>query len=98
MCTGGLIKISTPVQLQLTYMWTCSCDLFTWCVGSNLVACVGFNEHKYSALEPNGLLTATLVLTGGSLLTSFNVTVIANVTSDISPSATGSYVVIFVCS
>ena len=63
-----------------------------FCLLSFLVACVGFNESKYSALESDGILTVTLVLTGESLSTPFNVTVIATVTNDTSPSATGTYV------
>ena len=62
---------------------------FSQCNAPNLVACVGFSESKYSALEFDGILTATLVLTGESPLTPFNVTVIANITSNIIPSATG---------
>jgi len=62
----------------------------------DLVACVGFDVSKYSALESDGLLTATLVLTGVSQLTSFNVIVIADFNNDIVPSATGMYVVLYI--
>ena len=63
---------------------------FTYCTTSNLVACIGFSESKYSALESDGVLTATLLLTGESQLTPFNVTVIASITNNIIPSATGT--------
>jgi len=64
-------------------------SLFTCNITLILVACVGFNETKYSALDSDGLVTATLVLTGVSQLTSFSVMVIADVNNEIHPSATG---------
>ena len=85
--------ISPVFSYRVTYV----IKHFTHCNTSNLVACIGFSESKYSALESDGILTATLLLTGDSQLTPFNVTVIASITNDIIPSATGMWLDMCVC-
>ena len=54
-------------------------------------SCVGLSHSKYAALESDGLLTVMLVLTGEPQLVPFDVVIIASVTNDILPSATGTY-------
>ena len=61
------------------------CTYVCICVG----ACVGLSHSKYSAQESDGLISITLVLTGESQQVPVDVVVIASVTNEISPSATG---------
>lgn len=55
------------------------------------VSCVGLSHSEYSALESDGLMTITLVLTGGSQLVPVDVVIITSITNEVLPSATGIY-------
>ena len=51
--------------------------------------CIGLSHSSYSALESDGLISITLVLIGEPQKVPVDVLIIASVTNEVSPSATG---------
>lgn len=54
-----------------------------------VASCVGLSHSTYSALESDGLINITLVLTGEPQKVPVDVMIIASVSNEILPSATG---------